>query len=253
MTVARTGSVEAAKVLLAHGADVDARENWHGETALMWAVAQKHPAVARELIAHGADVNARSTVNKWERQNSAEPREKWLPLGGLTPLVFAARQGCVECIPVLVQGGAEINAADPDGITPLLSAIINGHYDVAAFCSTRAPIRISPDRTGRTPLYSAVDFHTMPASNRPSPKEIDNEISSLDLIKALLAKGANVNAQLKKQQPYRTKVDRGDDTMLTTERRRCCARRKRRRRSDEDSCWPRAPIRSLPPATASIR
>ena len=216
MTAAHTGSVDAVKVLLAHGADVNARENWHGETALMWAVSQKHAAVARELIAKGADVNARSTVNKWERQNSAEPREKWLPLGGLTPLEFAARQGCVDCIPVLVQGGADINAADPDGITPLLSAIINGHYDVANVLLEKGANPNVPDRTGRTPLYSAVDFHTMPASNRPSPKEIDNEISSLDLVKSLLAKGADVNAQLKQQQPYRTKLDRGDDTMLTT-------------------------------------
>jgi ankyrin repeat protein len=56
----------------------------------------------------------------------------------------------------------------------------------------------------------------MPASNRPSPKEIDNETTSLDVVKTLLAKGADVNAQLKQQQPYRTKLDRGDDTMLTT-------------------------------------
>src|SRR4029077_6120538 len=126
MTAARTGKIDAVKVLLAHGADVNAKESWHGETALMWAVAQKHAAAARELIAKGADVNARSTVNKWERQQSAEPREKWLPLGGLTPLEFAARQGCVDCIPVLIEAGADMNAADPDGITPMLSAIING-------------------------------------------------------------------------------------------------------------------------------
>jgi ankyrin repeat protein len=56
----------------------------------------------------------------------------------------------------------------------------------------------------------------MPASNRPSPKETDNELTSLDVVQRLLAKGANVNAQLKQQQPYRTKLDRGDDTMLTT-------------------------------------
>ena len=216
MTAAHTGSVDAVKVLLAHGADVNARENWHGETALIWAVAQKHATVARELIAKGADVNARSTVNKWERQNSAEPREKWLPLGGLTPLEFAARQGCVDCIPVLLQGGADVNAADPDGITPLLSAIINGHYDAANVLLEKGANPNVPDRTGRTPLYSAVDFHTMPASNRPSPREIDNEVTSLDLVKSLLAKGADVNAQLKQQQPYRTKLDRGDDTMLTT-------------------------------------
>ncbi|PYS42270.1 MAG: hypothetical protein DMG14_04530, partial [Acidobacteria bacterium] len=210
MTAARTGNVDAVKVLLARGADVNAKETWHGETALMWAVSQKHAAIARELIAHGADLNARSMVNKWERQNTAEPREKWLPLGGLTPLEFAARQGCVACIPLLVEAGADINAVDQDGITPLLSAIINGHYDAAAANPNIA------DRAGRTPLYAAVDFHTMPASNRPAPKEIDNELTSLDVIKALLAKGTNVNVQLKQQAPYRTKLDRGDDTMLTT-------------------------------------
>jgi uncharacterized protein len=216
MTASRTGSVDAVKVLIAKGADVNAKETWHGETALMWAVSQKHADVARELIAHGADVNAHSAVNKWERQNSAEPREKWLPLGGLTPLEFAARQGCAECIPILVEKGADINATDQDGITPLLSAMINGHYDAASVLLEKGANPNIADRTGRTPLYSAVDDHTMPASNRPSPKEVDNETTSLDLVKALLAKSANVNAQLKQQVPYRTKLDRGDDTMLTT-------------------------------------
>ena len=216
MTAARTGNVDAVRVLLTRGADVNAKESWHGQTALMWAVSERHPAVARELIAKGADVNARSTANQWERQNTAEPREKWLPLGSLTPLEFAARDGCIECIPVLLEAGAAIDAADQDGITPLLSAIINGHYDSAVLLLERGANPNIADRTGRTPLYSAVDFHTMPASNRPSPKETDNELTSLDVINTLLAKGANVNAQLKQQQPYRTKLDRGDDTMLTT-------------------------------------
>jgi len=183
---------------------------------LMWAVSEKHAAVARELLAKGADVNMRSNVNKWERQNSAEPREKWLPLGGLTALEFAARDGCVACIPLLLDGGADINAVDQDGITATLSALINGHYDVAGLLIEKGADLNIADRTGRTPLYSAVDAHTMPASNRPSPKETDNELSSLEVVKSLLAKGANINAQLKQQQPYRTKLDRGDDTMLTT-------------------------------------
>lgn len=216
MTASRTGRVDAVKVLLSHGADVNARETWHGETALMWAVSQKHPEAARELIAKGADVNARSTFNKWERQNSAEPREKWLPLGGLSPLEFAARQGCAACIPVLVEAGADLNAVDADLITPLISALINGHYDAAGVLIEKGTNVNLADRTGRTALYAAVDDHTMPASNRPSPKEIDNELTSLDIVKALLAKGADVNAPLKQQQPYRTKLDRGDDTMLTT-------------------------------------
>jgi ankyrin repeat protein len=216
MTAARTGKVEAAKVLLNAGANVDARENWHGETALMWAVSQKHPEMARLLLSHGADANARSTVNKWERQNTAEPREKWLPLGGLTPLHFAARQGCAACVPVLLDGGADKNAVDQDGISALLMALINGQYDVAGVLIQKGVDVNIADRTGRTALYSAVDFHTMPASNRPSPREIQNELTSLDVIQSLLAHGANVNAQLKQQQPYRTKLDRGDDTMLTT-------------------------------------
>ena len=54
MTVARTGNVDAAKVLLDAGAKVDAREQWHDETALMWAAAEKHADVAKALIAGGA-------------------------------------------------------------------------------------------------------------------------------------------------------------------------------------------------------
>ena len=88
------------------GATVDAREPWHGQTALMWAAAQGHPAMIRELVARGADVNARSNVEEWERQETAEPRDKWLPPGGMTPLLFAAREGCVDCIGTLVALGA---------------------------------------------------------------------------------------------------------------------------------------------------
>ena len=170
MTVARTGVVEAAKVLLDHGAKVDAREQWHGQTALMWAVDEQHPAMVKELIAHGADVNAVSNVNHWERQKTAEPRDKWLPSGGLTPLLFAARQGCVECEQVLLDAGAKINTTDPDGISPVLIAIINGHYDAAAFLLNKGADPNLADETGRTALFSAVDFNTMPVSNRPSPR-----------------------------------------------------------------------------------
>ena len=216
MTVARTGVVAAAKVLLDHGARVDAREEWHGQTALMWAVNEEHPAMIKELIAHGADVNAVSNINKWERQNTSEPREKWLPSGGLTPLLFAARQGCVECEQILLDAGAKINTTDPDGISPVLIAIINGHYDAAGFLLNKGADPNLADETGRTALFAAVDFNTVPVSNRPAPRIIDNQISSLDLIKLLLYKGANVNAQLKKQQPYRAKLDRGQDSMLTT-------------------------------------
>src|SRR3984957_5302246 len=216
MTVARTGNVEAAKVLLAHGADVNAKEQWRQQTPLMWAAAESHPEMAQELIAHGADVNARQVEWHWDRQVTKEPREKWMPLGGLTPLLFAARQGCVDCERVLLKAGADINATNPNNVTPLVMELINGHYDFAALLIDRGADLNIADETGRTPLYAAVDMHTLPDSNLPWPSELNSQLSSLDLIRALLAQGANVNAQLKKQQPYRSKVDRGADTMLGT-------------------------------------
>lgn len=214
MTSARTGDYNTVQMLLENGAAVDAREHWHGQTALMWAAAQNHPGLIPLLVEYGADVEAFSSVEEWERQRTAEPREKWLPPGGITPLLFAAREGCLKCISALLDAEANINATTPKGISSLLIAIINGHYDVAwALIESGADVNIADD-TARTPLYAAVDFNTMPESNRPSPRVIDNDHSSFELIKALLDHGADVNAQLERQAPYRLKLDRGNDTML---------------------------------------
>jgi ankyrin repeat protein len=214
MTASRSGHLAAVKVLIESGATVDARENWRGQTALMWAAAEGHPDVIKELAAHGADVNAKSDLQKWERQVTAEPREKWLPPGGLTPMYFAARQGCAECITALAALGAEVDFADQDGVTPLINALINGHYDAASALLDAGADPNKADNVGRTPLYAAVDMNTVPSSNRPGPKTVENEMSGLQFVAKLLDKGANPNARLKKQTPYRSKVDRGTDTML---------------------------------------
>lgn len=216
MTVARSGNVEAARILLAHGAQVNATEPVHGQTPLMWAAGQSHPEMMRELIARGADMNARSAVQHWERQVTSEPREKWLPPGGFMALHFAARQGCLDCAKILVDAKADINATDRDGNSAVVLAIINGHYDVAGYLIDQGTDPNLAEVTGRTALYAAVDFNTMPNDNRPTPKVIDERFTALDPIEKLLDHGANVNVQLKKQAPYRAKLDRGDDTMLTT-------------------------------------
>jgi len=214
MSVARGGHVDAAKVLLEHGAAVDAREMWHGQTALMWASAQGHASMIGELLAHGADVNARSNVEEWERQITSEPRDKWLPPGGLTPLLFAAREGCVECVPVLKQAGADVNATTPNGISATILALINGHYDTAGALVDAGTDPNLIDYVGRGALYAAIDFNTMPSSNRPAPKVIEQKLSALDVARMLLARGADPNARLVKQSPYRAKLDRGNDVML---------------------------------------
>ena len=214
MTAARGGHVDAARLLIERGAEVDARESWHGQTALMWAAAQGHPAMLRELLSHGADVNARSNQENWERQVTSEPRDKWLPPGGLTPLLFAARENCLDCLPVLIEAGADVNATTPDGISAVVIALINGHYDVAGALLEAGTDPKLADYTGRTALYAAVDFNTMVKSNRPAPKVLENRLTGLDVARIALEHGADVNARLKRLPPYRAKLDRGNDGML---------------------------------------
>lgn len=213
-TAARTGNPDVVTLLLDAGAEIDAREEWHGQTALMWAVAQQHAALVPLLVERGADVNAISAREVWERQITDEPREKWLPPGGMSPLMFAAREGCLSCIEPLLDAGANIDAATATGITPLLGAIINGYYDVAWLLVERGANVNLNDETNRSPLYAAVHFNIMPESNRPSPYDFENEHSAYQLAELLLEKGADVNVQLTALIPFRLKLDRGTDSML---------------------------------------
>ncbi len=211
---ARTGKSDAVRALLAAGALVDPIENWRGQTPLMWAAAEGHGEAMKILIEAGADVNARSSIIVWERQRTEEPRDKWLPPGGLTPLLFSAREGKVTSVKVLLDHGADINIVDPDRHTSLILALSSGHFDVAGLLIERGADVNMEDKVGQTALYAAVDGHTVPASNRPAPRETDDTLTSLDVIKMLLAKGARVDAALRAQLPYRTKLDRGGDGVL---------------------------------------
>jgi uncharacterized protein len=214
MVVARGGNTAAAQVLIGAGADVNAREERKGQTALMWAVAQSHPAMVKLLLDHGAEVDARSTVNEWERMVTAEPRQKNLMPGGFTPLLYATRQGCLECAEQLVAAGAEIDLPDPDGVTPLLSALLNAHFDTAKYLLEAGAKVDKWDFWGRTPLYAAVDFNTLPHGGRPDRPSLD-DTTPLAMIDILLAAGANPNAQLKLFPPYRSlRMDRGADAIL---------------------------------------
>jgi ankyrin repeat protein len=216
MIVARTDNVEAAKLLLDHGAKVNAAETFDHQTALMWAANERQPAMVRLLIARGADVNVRSRVHDNDPRVTAEPRVRYDPSGGMTPLMFAAREGCVDCAEALVEAGAQINAYDPDNITPLIYATLNAHFDTAKYLVNAGADVNRWDFWGRTPLWAAVDFNTLPRGGRPDRPSTD-DTTPIELVDLLLAKGANPNALLKFAPPYRDNgADRGGDQALTT-------------------------------------
>src|SRR5690606_7741425 len=107
MAVVRTDRVDAARLLIERGADVNAREQWRQQSAIIWAAAQGQPAMVALLLEHGADPNDRSAANDWDRQVNAEKRRMYRPYGGFTALMYAAREGCVGCVQALVERGAD--------------------------------------------------------------------------------------------------------------------------------------------------
>jgi ankyrin repeat protein len=168
------------------------------------------------LVERGADVDARSIVNEWPRQVTGEPRRMYRPFGGLTPLLFAAREGCLECARSLVAAGASLDLPDPKGVTPLFLAIDNFHFDTAKLLIEAGANPNKWDWWGRTPLYSAVDVNTLPHGGRADRHSVD-ATTSTQIIEQLLQAGAWPNVQLKLLPPYRhIGDDRGCDNMLVT-------------------------------------
>ena len=217
MTAARTGTVDALKQLIARGANVNAREKWFGETAVMWAASENHGDAIRVLAEAGADLNARSTLLEapvLEFPRSGGPNSPF-PRGGWTALMFAARDGATEAARALADAGANLNATalpqtdvplKPEeiaaaqskniGTSALVYAIINVHYDLAAALLEKGADPNVVDGAGMGALYAAVDMNSLQwVQGRPAPILLD-KLDGVDLVKLLLAKGANPNARL---------------------------------------------------------
>jgi ankyrin repeat protein len=204
MRAARTGAAGAVKALLVHGARVNAREGAKGQTALMWAVAEKHPDVTRLLIEARAELNAR-TLDYVRQENfaggnggnagggngryqgrAAGPDNPISVFdykhGGTTPLLFAARSGDVESARLLLAAGANVDDMTSNGMTALTNAIRNNQAAVALLLLEKDADPNAMD-VGYAPLHAAV------LMNQPA------------VVQALLEKGAKVNARITQGTP----------------------------------------------------
>ena len=188
MTATHSGSAAVIEQLLAAGADVNTAEQGRGQTALMWAVAQRHPDVVEALLAHQPDVHARSDVRTEVVKTSPEP---WNPdyiidllQGGYTPLLFAARVGDLDSARLLVAAGADVNDTAPYGTSATVVAAHSGHGELAAFLLEQGA---DPNAAGAgyTALHAAIlhkDDH---------------------LVAALLEQGADPNVPVVRSTPVR--------------------------------------------------
>jgi ankyrin repeat protein len=215
MLAARAGALDVAKLLVERGADVNTTETWRSQTALMWAVDGNYPELAQFLIDAGADVNARASANTWDSQITSEPRAQYRPVGGLSVLLYAARSGCSRCVRSLLEAGAAIDQPTPEGVTPLMLAIDNLHYDTARLLLDEGANPHVWDWYGRTALYVAVDMSTYQA--RQGQPVAAAETSATDVIRLLLEAGVNPNPQLNMHRPSRGgNIGRFTDDLLTT-------------------------------------
>jgi len=218
MTATRSGNVDALKALLQHGANVNARDAATQQTALMWAVRSNSPGAVQLLIEFGGEVNARTRTGKTPAVRppgagggshgvgivrSGWPEQGFQPEtpGGMTPLLYAARDGRADIARILVESKADVQQADVNGITSLLMAITNNHLGVAQFLLQKGANPNAADQWGRTPLYAAVEIRNRDYG-RNNEHEVDRP-AALELIKALLDRGASVNARTKEAPPIR--------------------------------------------------
>lgn len=192
MTAARTGKPEAVKALLAAGAKPDARESLRGQTALMWAAAEGHSEVVKLLLAAGAD--SRLSLDS-----------------GYTAFFFAVREAKSEVVKVLLQAGQDVNETmklkpgfnrkgnmPREGTSALHLAVSSAHFELAAQLLD-AGADPNADAPGLTVLHSITGIRKPGGGdNDPAPYGSGN-LSSLDLVRKLKAKGANLDARMTKR------------------------------------------------------
>jgi ankyrin len=219
MAAVRRGNPDAVRVLLERGARVNQTEPELSHTALMWAARTNNAEILRMLLAAGASVDAATRVGSRPAvrppgagggshgvgivRSGVPPQGEQLPApGGMTPLLFAARDGRLDAAQLLLEGGAKINTPDPNGITPLLMAITNNQLRVARMLLNEGADPKAVDWYGRSPLWAAVEMRNLDLRSSATENGVDRE-AAMRLIEALIDTGADVNARVKEFPPAR--------------------------------------------------
>jgi ankyrin repeat protein len=216
MMASRTGKLDAIKLLVERGAKLNTAEQLRGTTAMMWAADQGHAAVVQFLIDKGADIHARSAVLNPIGRNGltfarggSNGQGSGDTMGGLTALLFAARQGSLDTVRALVAAGADVNGDSADGSTPLLVAVQNGQYDIGRFLLDHGANPGRANHKNWTPLYLAVANRDALTTAVPAP----GKEGALDFIKLLLDRGADPNVRIK----VRTEVHQANTSLWLKE------------------------------------
>ena len=229
MKVARAGNPAAVRVLLEAGADPNVAEPDRGQTALMWAASAGNVEAVEVLLEFGADIHARSTGPKNIRPPGGRIPRINDPLGlrahrdpdwsrsqeGLefTPIMWAAREGRMEVIKVLLDDdfhvAADVNEEKPEvGTTNLILAIMNRHYEVAAYLLERGA---DPNRgPGYTALHQVAWTRRLNKKFGPRNPEATGTMGGLELAKLLIERRVDVNARMTRsfEDGYRNRMIR---------------------------------------------
>jgi ankyrin repeat protein len=225
---ARAGDVEGVSRLLAGGADVNAAESAYQQSALMIAAGLDRAEVVTLLLARGADASRSSAVadvrsltapsesdRRPQAGNASAGARADVPgvtrafryneliggQGGLTALHFAAREGSARAVRALIDGGVNVNAVSPaDAATPLVVALINGHFDIAAALVEHGADPNLVTEAGVSPLYATLNVQWAPIAAYPQPRaHLQQRLSYLDMLTLLLERGADPNARVNRK------------------------------------------------------
>ena len=214
MLAIKTAELPIVEMLVKAGANVNAVEKFQNQTALMWAVTAPKNAgeMTKLLLSKGANVRPRAFYTDWSNQLSSEPRGQYRPVGGLTALLYASRNGCYDCVEALIGVGADVNVPTPEGVTPLMIAIDNDHNDVAKLLLDRGANPHVSDWWGRSALWITIDRKGSLGGGRgggggggrgAAAASRGSAVSHMDIVNRLLAADVDPNAELNMHRPSR--------------------------------------------------